>query len=81
MRTKAADAIRLVQRRIRWKQGNAANHLRKRKRRGIGPKMRRRPIMNRLSSRWLRIELQLYVSILIKSRPMQPLSPTFRDRP
>ncbi len=34
MRAKVADAIRLVQQQIRWKQGSASNHLRKRKRRG-----------------------------------------------
>ncbi len=34
MRAKAADAIRLVQHRIRWKQGGASSHLRKRKGRG-----------------------------------------------
>lgn len=34
MRAKVADAIHLVQNRIRWKPGSAANHLGKRKRRG-----------------------------------------------
>ena len=34
MRAKVADAIRLVQQQIRWKQGSAALHLRKRKMRG-----------------------------------------------
>ncbi len=34
MRAKAADAIRQVQHQIRWKQGGASSHLRKRKRRG-----------------------------------------------
>ena len=34
MRAEVADAIRLIQHQIRWKQGSAVHHLRKRKRRG-----------------------------------------------
>ena len=34
IRTRAAEAVRLVQRQIRWKPGSALRHLRKRKRRG-----------------------------------------------
>ena len=34
IRTQAAEAVRLVQRRIRWKPGSAGRHLQKRKRRG-----------------------------------------------
>ncbi len=34
IRTQAAEAVRLVQRRIRWKPGSAGRHLQKRRRRG-----------------------------------------------
>ena len=34
IRTQVAEAIRLVQRQIRWKPGSAGHHLQKRKRRG-----------------------------------------------